>query len=550
MNFNTVRSRLILIAVMVAISLVVIGGLSISGMDKEAKFIEQLYRRDMAVSNAANEVTNLLGNARSSLLLAFQHEPGGKFSAMHDHPVRRHLDDIRAKLRQSIRIINDDILTADLTAQNKALLGSLSSKIMNMKQQGFDVALQELERDNYNQANLTLLQVINPQFSQVTQIANDFLEGKLTEIEKEFIATEEEISAFIFKLILVVVIVGIVICVVIALISKRINLALENIQEVAEEVAKGNLTKQVNLSGEDELADLSRDVDKIVANFQQVVSNMNDKSIQLASTAEQSSAVAMQTKQNIVEQQQQTQLIATAINEFTTTVQGVADNASSAAEASEGAESATSEGKTVVQDTIALIAALNNEITDTTGIISQLSEKSNQIGTVVDVIDGISEQTNLLALNAAIEAARAGEAGRGFAVVADEVRSLASRTQDSTVEIKAMIGALQESSNDSLSRMEKGAQQAKSTVEMAEKAGLALDTILSSVAKISELNIQIATSAEQQSVVTNEINKNVNSINDISLQTADGAEQNTASSIELAQLTEEMKEQVSKFEFA
>ncbi|WP_117090096.1 methyl-accepting chemotaxis protein [Klebsiella pneumoniae] len=333
------------------------------------------------------------------------------------------------------------------------------------------------------------------------------------------------------------------------IIIRRINRALERVQVVAKQVAQGDLTLRVNLSGADEFSELSASVDNIVNSFQSVISNMNHSTLQLASSAEESSAVAVQTKQNVVEQQQQTQMVATAIHEFSSTVQEVANSAASAAEASQEAEEATYEGSSVVQQTITQINELNTEIALSLEIIQKLSQQSKEIGTVVDVIDGISEQTNLLALNAAIEAARVGEAGRGFAVVADEVRSLASRTQDSTVEIKAMIQSLQESSADSMQRMEKGTNQVQLTAEMAEQAGISLERIAASVARINNMNTQIAAAAEQQSTVINEINQNVTTINDISTQTASGAEQSSAATLELARLTEDMKVNVDRFKY-
>ncbi len=215
----------------------------------------------------------------------------------------------------------------------------------------------------------------------------------------------------------------------------------------------------------------------------------------------------MQTKQNIVEQQSQTQQIAAAIHQFTATVHEVAQSAGLAAEASEEAEQAAMQGRKVVEENIAMIEGLSNDLQKMLAAMQLLAKDSEDIGSVVDVIQSISEQTNLLALNAAIEAARAGEQGRGFAVVADEVRTLASRTQESTKQILQTVQRLQQSSRDSANLIEQGVSGASKAVEKARLAGTALSQITANVDRISTMNTQIATASEEQSAVTEEINK-------------------------------------------
>ncbi|WED23113.1 methyl-accepting chemotaxis protein [Vibrio sp. JC009] len=549
MNLYSVNFRLRTIVLLVIASLSIIAYASISGMKEASRSIHHLYSQGLINSNRANEALNRIDTARSELLLAFQHDPDGKFVAMHDHPTSQHLDSVMSDLNEVKVLVSQEILASELTDEQKQLAEQLLKELTTLTNLGFKVSINEINKGNFNNANRVLLTTINPKYKVVSRLAREFLAAQVEAARQIYDETEAQINTFIFQLSIIALIAAGAISVLAWVIIRRIRRALKRIQTTAQIVSEGDLTRRVELDGNDELADVSHNVDVIVSEFQNVISNMDQFSVQLASAAEEGSAVSVQTKQNVVEQEQQTQMVATAIHEFSSTVQEVANSAASAAEASDAAERATDEGMQVVQNTIEMINKLNDEIVESTGTIEQLSKQSMEIGSVVDVIDGISEQTNLLALNAAIEAARAGEAGRGFAVVADEVRSLASRTQQSTEEIKAMIQSLQESSNSSLQRMEQGAEQARMTVEMANEAGTALNRISDNVERINSMNAQIATAAEQQSSVTDEINQNVVSISDISSQTSAGAEQSSSTSLEVARLTETMRDSVTKFNY-
>jgi len=265
-----------------------------------------------------------------------------------------------------------------------------------------------------------------------------------------------------------------------------------------------------------------------------VVGRLDDSSSQLNEIVSHTSEIANQASEGSVMQKSEIEQLATAMNEVSSTVQEVARNTGEAAEAAQKADEQVNVGKQEISSTIQLIKGVSEEVNNAADVVRKLQGESESIGAVLDVIRGVAEQTNLLALNAAIEAARAGEQGRGFAVVADEVRSLASRTQQSTQEIQQMIEGIQGGARNAVGAMENGCKHVVSSVLQAEKTGTALDIIADMVGNISNMNIQVASATEEQSSVTEEINRNVVNISDAS-------ETNSALSTQTQETTEELK---------
>ncbi len=323
--------------------------------------------------------------------------------------------------------------------------------------------------------------------------------------------------------------------------------SISQISEATNKLSEGDLTVQVNLDSHDEMSTIAHRFNAMTEKFNALIQQVISSSGQLATASEEVSSVATESASNVERQRHETDQVATAINEMTATVQEVANNASNAAGAAANADNETRGGKAVVENTSKVIAELAHEIENAAEVIKGVEQDSETIGGVLDVIKGIAEQTNLLALNAAIEAARAGEQGRGFAVVADEVRTLASRTQESASEIESMIDKLQAGSHDAVKVMEKSRERAQTGVEQANEAAQSLDAINRAVSTITEMNTQIASAAEEQSAVSEEINRNVSSISQISEQTASGSEQTTNAANELARLASDLQNLVSQF---
>lgn len=316
---------------------------------------------------------------------------------------------------------------------------------------------------------------------------------------------------------------------------------------VAEVISSGDLTNDVEVTSNDEMGTLLNALSQMRNNLYNMVTQMNDSSSQLAAASEELAAVSEETNQNIRQQQSEVEQAATAVNEMTATIQEVAKNANETSQTAYSTNSSTIEGQNVVRQTVSSIGQLASDIENASDVIHQLESHSENIGGVLDVIKNIAEQTNLLALNAAIEAARAGEQGRGFAVVADEVRTLASRTQESTQEIESMIEKLQSGSREAVAVMEGSRKQATESVDKANSAGTALQSITEAVSHISDMNTQIATASEEQASVAEEINKNITSVNDLGHRTANGANETTSSSEELARLAASLQSLISQF---
>ncbi|MFS1290890.1 methyl-accepting chemotaxis protein [Pseudomonas piscis] len=286
---------------------------------------------------------------------------------------------------------------------------------------------------------------------------------------------------------------------------------------------------------------------KMQENLRTTLQRISGSATQLASAAEELNSVTEESARGLTQQNNEIEQAATAVTEMTSAVEEVARNAVSTSEASKNATTSAGDGRDLVQETVAAIERMSSDVQDTASLVGDLANQSRDIGKVLDVIRGLADQTNLLALNAAIEAARAGEAGRGFAVVADEVRALAHRTQQSTSEIERMIGSIQNGTEQAVDSMRNSTERAESTLNIARGAGLSLDTINSAIIQINERNLVIASAAEEQAQVAREVDCNLVNIRDLSVQSATGAHQTSAASNELASLAVDLNGLVARF---
>jgi len=331
------------------------------------------------------------------------------------------------------------------------------------------------------------------------------------------------------------------------LLTRSITVPISQALEAAEEVAEGNLTRPIKVDGNDEAGRLLAAMAKMQDKLRDTLQRIAGSATQLASAAEELNAVTDESARGLTQQNNEIEQAATAVNEMTSAVEEVARNAVSTSEASRNATTSAGDGRDLVQETVSAIERMSGDVQATATLIGELANESRDIGKVLDVIRGLADQTNLLALNAAIEAARAGEAGRGFAVVADEVRALAHRTQQSTSEIERMIGSIQAGTEHAVDSMRNSTERAESTLNIAKGAGLSLDTINTAIVEINERNLVIASAAEEQAQVAREVDRNLVNIRDLSVQSATGASQTSAASNELSRLAVDLNGMVGRF---
>jgi methyl-accepting chemotaxis protein len=310
---------------------------------------------------------------------------------------------------------------------------------------------------------------------------------------------------------------------------------------------EGDLTQTVELSSHDEIGELAHWFNVFVHKLRGMIQEIRGYTGELRTATEQMNGVAQEANAHVLQQQTETDQVAAAMQQMAAAVQDVSRHAAQAAEAAAAAREEAGQGKQVMGETTLAIEQLAGEVEKASGVIQDLAKHSSEISVVLDVIRGIAEQTNLLALNAAIEAARAGEQGRGFAVVADEVRTLAERTQQSTQEIQRMIETLQQGAANAVDVMLEGKNQAALSVAQAGQAGASLDTVVQVINGISDMCTQIAAAADQQDKVSSEINHNVGNISDLASQTANDAGTVAGANTQLSKMAEDLHGLLKQF---
>ncbi|BAQ75026.1 histidine kinase, HAMP region, chemotaxis sensory transducer HAMP region: chemotaxis sensory transducer [Pseudomonas sp. Os17] len=360
-------------------------------------------------------------------------------------------------------------------------------------------------------------------------------------------AAGEHYSGAITGIVIVAVIAAVLTIVLALLLTRSIVTPLNKALNAAEVIAGGNLRQVIEVDGKDEPARLLRALSEMQASLRRTIEQIAGSATQLASASEELSAVTEEASRGVQQQNTEIEQAATAVNEMTAAVEEVARNAVSTSEASQQSTQAARDGRDRVVQTVEAIQTMAQDVQSTSLMIEGLAAQGRDIGKVLDVIRAIAEQTNLLALNAAIEAARAGEAGRGFAVVADEVRALAHRTAQSTQEIEKMVAGIQNGTGEAVESMQQSNQRTQSTLQLARAAGESLEQIAQSIHQINERNLVIASASEEQAQVSREVDRNLVNIRDLATQSAAGADQTSAASHELSRLAVDLNTMVGRF---
>ncbi|WP_416146454.1 methyl-accepting chemotaxis protein [Pseudomonas synxantha] len=433
-----------------------------------------------------------------------------------------------------------------VTAKGKELIGELV-KSYSVYEGVQDQYLTLINAEKFDEAVKLSSEVMKFGADGVNTVLQNLIElnnNKANNAGKEATRIYEQSKLIVGGFILVSTLAAIVLA---FMYTRSITAPVNRSLAIAERIAKNDLGEVIDVQGTDEVARLMHALKAMQANLRTTLLSISDSSNQLASTSEQMNVVTENANTGMRQQSHEVEMAATAVTEMSAAVEEVARNASAASEAASRSNSAALAGRARVDETVEAISLMVSSVADASNEVQGLAVMATDISKVLDVIRAIAEQTNLLALNAAIEAARAGEAGRGFAVVADEVRALAHRTQISTSEIEQMITSIQKGTGAAVSAMSNTNTQAQKTLDTARGAGSALVVITESIDDITERNVLIATASEEQAQVAREVDRSLISIRDLSSQASDGSNQTAIATSELSKLAVELNRMVGQF---
>ncbi|WP_339560336.1 methyl-accepting chemotaxis protein [Pseudomonas sp. EA_65y_Pfl1_P113] len=537
-----ISTKLLLSFLLCALVTLGVGLLGIKGGVRLATALEQTFSNNLvSVSNTAATLNGLVAHNRG--LYRLMDASKGDVSAQDRDRVRQ---DIANELKHSQAVYaayratpleDDERAAGDKLDQIWPAYISSSERIMAL----LDSGQVEQARTQLNTAN-------NELFREARELIRVMIESNNRQIKEGVIAADELRGSALAWMISGIALAFIIAITIGVLITRLITRPIAQAVESAQRIAKGDLTQAILTERTDEAGQLLMALADMQGGLKSTLMEIANASDQLASAAEELSAVTDESSRGLTRQNDEIQQAATAVNQMTAAVDEVASNAVSTSEASRQATSEAEDGRQQVEQAVSGMSSMVSEINDSTQSVADLAGQVREIGKVIDVIRGIADQTNLLALNAAIEAARAGEQGRGFAVVADEVRALAHRTQISTVDIEKMIGEVQVGADGAVAAMNKSLTWANNTQALAQNAGEALQRITASVAMINERNLVIASASEEQAQVAREVDRNLLNIQDLSTQTAAGANQTNAASQDLSRLATSFNALVSKFQ--
>lgn len=542
-----IKTKIMMIMLLGCLATIVVGGLGLVGMKNANNDIESLYTENMANSARFAKIMGLMRDNRIQLLLGLQHNPANpEINKLHDHPLSLHIDQLNKNI-ETITAIWQEYTSVTQSPEEKKLADEFAEKRGRFVTEGLLPVRDAILAANYQEAVVLNTAKVNPLFREANEAAE-----KLYENEKNQAKAAHDHSVRQYNTTLVAVIIAVVLSIGLSLllgilIIRSVAATTSALTTASSAMAEGDLTQRVRLSTQDELSLIGDAFNSMAESFAGALAKVSSTSSQVASAAAQLNATAERIATGSEEVAAQAATVATAGEEMSATSGDIAQNCQMAAEGAQRASQSASNGGMVVERTVQVMGQIAIKVKDTAKTVESLGQRSDQIGAIIGTIEDIADQTNLLALNAAIEAARAGEQGRGFAVVADEVRALAERTTRATREIGEMIKAIQSETKDAVVAMEQGVQQVETGTIEAHKSGQALQEILEQVNDVAMQINQVATAAEEQTATTSEISSNMQQITEVVQQTSRGAHESATAAAQLNSNAEELQRLVRQF---
>lgn len=541
MNFITnmkIRTKLNILVILVSLLLVGIGITGLVGIRSSNNALSTVYNDHLVAINQLNEMRNHQMQIRLELAAARLETDAFE--------ILEHVDKVRSSIFQV-----DNFLTTynerNLYPEEKVLLEAFTTARLNFGRTGVIPTIDLLQAEKFSQADALRKTALDPAYKQASQAIDNLIQYQVSNAKNEFERVTRLTKTILIASIASIVI-GLILSILIGIvITRSVSCGVRELDRAASKLANGDLTARATWESKDELGDVSRVFNKMASEFSSLITQVHQSADQVANAAEIQAASAEKVSLISTNQTQQATIAASSIEELNSAVKEVAQKSAEVVAAANEASSMTAAGQQVVNNAASGIQKVSNTVSESAQMIAALGQRSDQIGQIVNVIKDIADQTNLLALNAAIEAARAGEQGRGFAVVADEVRKLAERTTTATSEISQMISAIQAETSNAVSTMERGSAQVSEGVSMANQAGKSLQEINNSVKRVVEMVQQIATSTSSQSESSDAITHRVEHIAQMALENTASVDETTRSSHDLQKLSAHLQQLVSKF---
>jgi methyl-accepting chemotaxis protein len=544
-NF-TIKSKLFGVTFSLLLLMVTIGVMGLYGFRQSNRELEKVFQVNMKKTALLSKIDGLMRANRIQMLLALQHDSKNEFSVLHEHPTTAHTDLAKKYMSEMDQLWSE--YTAKLTEPKSIELADVFHKDRTKyMKDGLEPAIKAVLNEDYRETYRITFDVINPTIQKANKAMEALMLQEVDLAKTAYLSSQKQYTIFM-SIIIGSIVLGFGFGITAAfLIVGSIGRSTTMLKDTATQLAAGNLVCRANVTSQDELGVIGSSFNQIADILQSAMQRIRACSDELTSAAGELRANAEQIANGSENVAAQAATVATAGEEMAATSNDIANNCSLAVESANKACSAATSGADIVQKTVVGMSRIALKVQESARTVESLGQRSDQIGAIIGTIEDIADQTNLLALNAAIEAARAGEQGRGFAVVADEVRALAERTTRATKEIGGMIKSIQMETRSAVSAMEEGVQEVERGTEDASLSGSALEEILAQVNEVTGQINQIATAAEEQTATTNEISGNMLLITDVVQETAGSSQMTAAAASRLADLAQELQGIVDQF---